>query len=246
MTTTTTCEVHVGAYPSFFVQSERLPNEYKDKIGISKGSSQRMQTAHWVRIYAYLGLSYADRLDLRCMCRLFHKVEKLLTLNRHDYKNMLTPMPLFAIFPHPNYPTLNGLMNKLNEEYAALPNIVWEECTAPGALVVGMKVRVKYVDDEYSDDDDDDDETDEEFDDDDDATIHKVNDGETFDVVFDDVYSEPRKNVPLKEIKFQNVSANVLLKVILCCTLFCSHIFFFSLLLFSSISSLLFSPFHII
>jgi hypothetical protein len=112
---TTTYEVHVGAYPSFFVQSERIPNEYKDKIGISKGSSQRMQTAHWVRIYACLDFSHADRLALRCMCRLFNEVEKILTLDEHRYK-MLKPMPLFAIFPHPNYPTLNGLMDKLNEE----------------------------------------------------------------------------------------------------------------------------------
>ena len=170
-------------------------------------------------IYSFAGFSFTDRLALRCMCRLFNEVEKILTLDEHRYK-MLKPMPLFAIFPHPNYPTLNGLMNKLNEEYAALPNIVWEECTAPGALVVGMKVRVKYVDDEYSDDDDDDDETDEEFDDDDDATIHKVNDGETFDVVFDDVYSEPRKNVPLNEIQIQNVSHS-------CCFITCIGIGFF-------------------
>jgi hypothetical protein len=87
--------------------------------------------------------------------------------------------------------------------------IVWEDCTAPGALVVGTEVRaVKYVGDEYSDDDDDDDETEEEFDD---ATIQKVNDGETFDVFFDGFHSKTRKNVPLNEIQIPNVSANDLL-----------------------------------
>jgi hypothetical protein len=205
--TTTSCEV--GAYPSFFVQSERLPNEYKDKIGISKGSSQRMQTAHWVRIYACLGLSYADRLALRCMCRLFNEVEKILTLDEHRYK-MLKPMPLFAIFPHPKYPTLNKLMDILNEEYAAVSDlIVWKECTAPGALVVGMGIRVKYIDNESSEDEHNDDDDDDEFLN---ATIQKANDDESFDVVFDgDLFGETRKNVPLNEIQIQNVSAHDLL-----------------------------------
>ena len=93
-------------------------------------------------------------------------------------------------------------MNKLNEEYAALPD-VWEECTAPGALVVGMKVQVKYVDDEYSDDDADDDQRDVAFED---ATIQKVNEDETFDIVFAISYYGTRKNVPLNEIRIQNVS----------------------------------------
>ena len=63
--------------------------------------------------------------------------------------------------------------------HAALSDIViWEECSAPGTLLcVGMKVRAKYVDDEYSDDGDD---TDDEFDN---AMIRKVNDDQTFDVV---------------------------------------------------------------
>ena len=66
--------------------------------------------------------------------------------------------------------------------HAALSDIViWEECSAPGTLLcVGMKVRAKYVDDEYSDDGDD---TDDEFDN---AMIRKVNDDQTFDVVFND------------------------------------------------------------
>ena len=97
--------------------------------------------------------------------------------------------------------------------HAALPDIViWEECSAPGTLLcVGMKVRAKYVDDEYSDDydeySDDDDDTDDEFDN---ATIRKVNDDQTFDVVFNDDDHDPRKNVPLNEIQMQNVSAVVI------------------------------------
>ena len=50
------------------------------------------------------------------MCRTFRRVLKA-TL----------PSGQFTTFPHPNYPTLIGLMNKLNEEYAALSDlIVWE------------------------------------------------------------------------------------------------------------------------
>ena len=49
-------------------------------------------------------------------------------------------------------------MDELNAMYAALPSD-WLECTVPGLLVVEMKVRAKYIVDEYSDDDDDDDDT---------------------------------------------------------------------------------------
>ena len=73
--------------------------------------------------------------------------------------------------------------------------IVWEVCTAPGTLVVGLTVRVKYVDD---------DQRDEAFIYD--ATIQKVNENETFDIVFDDGHFGSRKNVPLNEIRIQNVS----------------------------------------
>ena len=80
-------------------------------------------------------------------------------------------------------------MNKLNEMYAALPdNIVWEAPTSLETLVVGMKVCVKYGADEC------------EY-----ATIQKVNENETYDIVFDDGHFGSRKNVPLNEIQIQNV-----------------------------------------
>ena len=87
-------------------------------------------------------------------------------------------------------------MDKLNEMYAALSDlIVWEECTAPaGTLVVGTKVRAKFVDwrgdTSFKD-----------------ATIQKVNEDDTFDIVFGNVCSiQSRKNVPLNEIQSPNVS----------------------------------------
>ena len=164
-------------------------------------------------VFSFLDLSYKDRIEMRCYCRLFHKVENILTLNKHGYE-MLTPIPKWTEFPHPKYSTLNELMDKLNAMYAALPSD-WEECTVPGLLVVEMKVRAKYVDDENSSDDDDDDETNEEFED---ATIEKVNDDETFDIVFDNDYYGARKNVPVNEIQIQNVRYFVM------CFYFCAHI----------------------
>jgi hypothetical protein len=120
-------------------------------------------------------------------------------LDGHGHK-LLKPMPLRVEFPNSKYPSLPDLMNKLNEEYAAL--IVWEQCTAPETLSVGTKVRAKSVGNgvgqghgggapqpaTFKD-----------------ATIQKVNDDETFDVVFDED-DETRKNVPLNELQIPNVS----------------------------------------
>ena len=141
--------------------------------------------AWWSRIFSFLFLCVPtddniDRIELRSLCRLF--------------RDSLKPLPLWTSFPHPNYPTLNGLMNKLNEMYAALPDIVWEVPSAlhVETLVVGMKVRVKYGPDKFED-----------------ATIQKGNEDETFDIVFDDVSCGTKKDVPLNEIQIQNVSACV-------------------------------------
>jgi hypothetical protein len=165
--------------PSYFVQPEFIPSEYKDKMGITKGASQRVQTGHWVVIYAFLGLSYADRLQLKCMCRLFRKVEIISNM-------LLKPIPsgFWTPFPHPTYPTLNDLVTTLNARYAALSDlIVWEEPTAPELLSVGMRCQATFED----------------------ATIEKVNDDETFDVVFDEGRRGTKKNVPLNELKIQTV-----------------------------------------
>ena len=133
--------------------------------------------AWWSRIFSFLYVpDEKDHIPLRSLCRLF--------------RDSLKPLPLWTSFPHPNFPTLNGLMNKLNEMYAALPGIVWEVPTSLETLVVGMnKVRVKYGADECED-----------------ATIQTVNADETFDIVFDNSYFGTRKNVPLNETRIQNVS----------------------------------------
>ena len=134
--------------------------------------------AWWSYIFSFYVPDDKDRIELRSLCRLF--------------RDALKPLPLWTSFPHPYFPTLNGLMNKLNEMYAALPGIVWEVPSAlhVETLVVGMnKVRVKYGADESED-----------------ATIQKANENETFDIVFDDGNIGTRKNVPLNEIRIQNVS----------------------------------------
>ena len=120
--------------------------------------------AWWSRIFSFYVPDEKDRIPLRSLRRLF--------------RGALKPPPRWTTFPHPNYPTLNELLDQLNEMHAALPDIVWEECTAPRTLLlsVGREVYAKYVDDEYSDDGDD---TDDEFDN---AMIRKVNDDQTFDV----------------------------------------------------------------
>ena len=125
-------------------------------------------------------------------------------------------------------------MNTLNEMYAALPGIVWEVPTALEALVVGMKVRAKFVGwrggTSFKD-----------------ATIQKVNEDDTFDTVVGNVYiSQPRKNVPLNEIQIPNVShsfsSGYLFHVLYVGTLFVllTHFFFlfFLFFLFSSFCSL--------
>jgi hypothetical protein len=137
-------------------------------------------------------------------------VEKILTLNKHGHE-MLKPLPLYASFPCRNFSSLPDLMNELNARFAALPDIVWELCAAPETLSAGMKVRVKTsavhgafgqgafgqgafggAPASFKD-----------------ATIQKVNDDETFDVLFDDD-DETKKNVPLNEMQIQNVSEDML------------------------------------
>jgi len=139
--------------------------------------------AWWSRIFSFLFLCVPDdnidRIELRFLCRLF--------------RDALKPLPRWTSFPHPNYPTLHSLMDRLNEMYAALPAVVWEVSTSPGTLALGMEVRAKIVNwrggTSFQD-----------------ATIQKVNEDDTFDIVFDDGASGTKKNVPLNEIRIQNVS----------------------------------------
>jgi len=169
--------------PSLFVQPELIPNESWDHMGMIKQRGHLEQ--YWLMIYAYLDLSYSDRIEMKCFCRLFHKVEHILTANKHCYET-LTPIPLWTLYPHSSYSTLNELMETLSEIYAELPALVWEDCTAPEMLRVGMKVRDnRNV-----------------------GIIQNANEnGETFDIVYGDFDGAATSNdVPLNEIQIPNVS----------------------------------------
>ena len=134
--------------------------------------------AWWSRIFSFLCVpDDKHRIELRFLCRLF--------------RDALKPPPQWTAFPHSNYPTLKSVMDRLNAMYATLPAVVWEVPTVQGTLSLGMEVRVKYIRwgiTSFKD-----------------ATIQKVNEDGTCDVVFDED-DETRKNVPLNEIQIPNVS----------------------------------------
>ena len=58
--------------------------------------------AWWSRIFSFYVPDEKDRIPLRSLCRLF--------------RDSLT-MPIWTTFPHPKYPTLNCLLDKLNNVY---------------------------------------------------------------------------------------------------------------------------------
>ena len=62
----------------------------------------------WLKmIFSFLGPNTKDTHHLRCFCRLF--------------RNALKPLPLWTSFPHPKYPTLNCLIDRLNDVYKINP-----------------------------------------------------------------------------------------------------------------------------
>jgi hypothetical protein len=63
--------------------------------------------AWWSRIFSFYVPDDKDHIQLRFLCRLF--------------RDALIPPPLYTTFPHPKYPTLNGLMDKLNNVYQKDP-----------------------------------------------------------------------------------------------------------------------------
>ena len=63
--------------------------------------------AWWSRIFSFFVPNEKDRIELRFLCRLF--------------RDSLKPPPVWTSFPHPNYTTLDGLMNTLNSVYEEDP-----------------------------------------------------------------------------------------------------------------------------
>ena len=70
------------------------------------GKRQRLPSLKvlWIRIFSFINFNEHERLSVRTLCRLFHTV---------------LPGPtcagVYTIYPHPNHPSLNSLMSRLNE-----------------------------------------------------------------------------------------------------------------------------------
>jgi hypothetical protein len=63
--------------------------------------------AWWSRIFSFYVPDEKDRIELRFLCRLF--------------RDALKPPPVYTSFPHLNYPTMDGLTNKLNSVFEEDP-----------------------------------------------------------------------------------------------------------------------------
>ena len=71
------------------LQPELIPNAYKKVHGITKGS--RVTEDNWLHIYSYLQPSYFARIRMKCLCRLFNDIEKMITFNPNC--SPLEPIP---------------------------------------------------------------------------------------------------------------------------------------------------------
>jgi len=95
------------------MQPELIPKEYKKIHGITRRKSFTGGTKNlWLRIYSYLQPSYFTRVSMKWCCRLFNDVEKMITYNPKC--SPLEPIPLYTLFPHPNYASLRGLTTCLS------------------------------------------------------------------------------------------------------------------------------------
>ena len=83
--------------------------------------------AWWKIIFSCLGLKKREHLEIRWMCRIF--------------RDALPCLPLWTSFPHPIYPTLTGLVGRLNH----LGND-YVEINAPD-ISIGLKVYIDQYED---------------------------------------------------------------------------------------------------
>ena len=66
------------------LQPELIPKEYKKIHGITRKTFPGGTKNLWLHIYSYLQPSYFTRLRLKCLCRLFNKVEKLISNYKYN------------------------------------------------------------------------------------------------------------------------------------------------------------------
>ena len=97
-----------------FLQPELISDEYKKIHGITKREFTGGTKNLWLQIYSYLQPSYCTRIELKCLCRLFNSVEKMITFNPNCSPLKPIPRGSYTSFPHPKYATLRELTNRLN------------------------------------------------------------------------------------------------------------------------------------
>ena len=77
------------------LQPEFIPKEYKKIHGITRRTFTGGTKNLWLRIYSYLQPSYFTRIRMKCLCRLFNNVEKMITFNPDC--SPLEPIPLLSL-----------------------------------------------------------------------------------------------------------------------------------------------------
>jgi MFS family permease len=107
-TTTATKEEEEGRHT---IDTARIDIEMQTKENVGKivvmtsllGLVNHGYSLTWFKkILSYVGPNERERYELRCSCLLF--------------RNALKPSSLWTMFPQPNHPTLNSLLNMLNEK----------------------------------------------------------------------------------------------------------------------------------
>jgi len=101
--------------PMILLQPKLIPKEYKKIHGITRRTFTGGTKNLWLQIYSYLQPFYCTRIELKCLCRLFNDVEKMITFNPNCSPLKPIPRGSYTSFPHPKYASLPELTNRLNE-----------------------------------------------------------------------------------------------------------------------------------
>ena len=88
------CNITSITSSMLLLQPELIPKEYKQTHGITQRSFTGGTKNLWLQIYAYLQPSCFTRLRMKCSCRLFNDVEKMITSNPNC--SPLKPIPLYT------------------------------------------------------------------------------------------------------------------------------------------------------
>ena len=93
----------------------------------------------WELIFSYLHFNEFERLSVRNLCRLFHTVLAGPTC-----------AGVYTIFPHPNHPSLNSLMNRLHVmarvEGIHVEHLLLANGVQPLSISVGLLIQHTYYD----------------------------------------------------------------------------------------------------